>query len=141
MDGTEHLMTNKVEIKKPDFNKWKNAVDDLRIKAGFKVEEIAKETAPVKTGKYISQISFDGSNTVTANAKYSADIEYGTGVHEITPKTAQALHFKVDGKNVFAKRVFHPGTKPKPVMRTAASETQKQIPSLWQQVQRENGIN
>lgn len=140
MDSRGYLVANKVEIKKPDFSNIKRAVDDLRIKTGLKVEEIAKETAPVDTGNYRSQISFDGSNTVIAQANYSASLEYGTSAHEIRPQSAQALHFKQNGKDVFYKKVYHTGTRPKPVMRNAAKETQKQIPELWQQSLKENGI-
>lgn len=35
----------------------------------------------------------------------------GTRRHVIYPRNARALRFKVRGKTVFAKYVFHPGTK------------------------------
>lgn len=133
-------MATKVTIKNPDFNKWKEAVNDLTTKTGFKLEETAKESAPVSTGNYRNDISYDGANTVTAQANYSADIEYGTGAHEITPQTAQALHFKQNGKDVFYKKVNHPGTKPNPVMRNSAKKVQGEIKQIWQEVKRENGL-
>ncbi len=133
-------MATKVTIKNPDFNKWKEAVNDLTTKTGFKLEETAKESAPVNTGNYRNDISYDGANTVTAQANYSADIEYGTGAHEITPQTAQALHFKQNGKDVFYKNVNHPGTKPNPVMRNSAKQVQREIKQIWQEVKRENGL-
>lgn len=134
------MARTKVTIKKPDFDKWKNAVEELTVRTGLKIEEIAKETAPVDTGNYRSQITYDGSNTVIAQAQYSADLEYGTSAHEIRPQSAQALHFKQNGKDVFYKKVNHPGTRPKPVMRNAAKETQKQIPEIWEKVQKLNGL-
>lgn len=134
------MAKTKVEIKTPDFDKWKSAIQDLTVKTGFKIEETAKETAPVDTGNYRSQINYDGANEVVANANYSADIEYGTAAHEIKPVTAQALHFKQNGKDVFYKKVYHKGTKPNPVMRNAAAQTQKEIPQIWNEVQRENGL-
>lgn len=130
----------KVEIKTPDFDKWKSSIQDLTVKIGFKIEETAKETAPVDTGNYRSQINYDGANEVVANANYSADIEYGTAAHEIKPVTAQALHFKQNGKDVFYKKVYHKGTKPNPVLRNAAKSVQKQIPEIWKQVQKENDL-
>lgn len=133
-------MTIKVTIKEPDFEGWERALEDLTLKTGLKIEQTAKDSAPVDTGNYRSEIEFDGSNTITANAKYSADIEYGTNAHTIEPNIAQALHFKKNGKDVFAKRVKHPGTKPNPVMRNAAATVQKEIPELWREVQRENGL-
>ena len=126
----------KTTIKNPDFSKWEKAINDLTLKTGFKVEEIAKETAPVDSGNYRSQINYDGANTITANANYSAFIEYGTQAHG--PKNAKALRWTKNGKVYFAKRVK--GTKPKPVMRNAAYETQKQIPQIWQEAQRDNGL-
>lgn len=134
------MSKTKVTIKNPDFSKWKSAVQDLTVKTGLKIEENAKETAPVNSGNYRSEINYDGANTITAQANYSADIEYGTGAHEITAQTAQALHFKQNGKDVFYKKVNHPGTRPNPVMRNAAAKVQKEIPQIWQQVQRENGL-
>ena len=119
---------------------FKKAVEDLTVKTGLRIEELAKENAPVDTGNYRSEISYDGAETITASAKYSAAIEYGTGEHIIEPVTAKALHFKKGGKEVFAKRVHHTGTKPNPVMRNAAAQTQKEIPQLWQAAQKENGI-
>lgn len=130
----------KVTIKTPDFNKWKSAIQDTILKTGFKIEEHAKESAPVDTGNYQSEINYNGSNMVIANAKYSAAIEYGTAAHEIRAQSAQALHFKQNGKDVFYKKVYHTGTRPNPVMRNAAYQTQKEIPQIWKEAQRDNGL-
>lgn len=134
------MARTKVTTKQPDFSKWKSAIQDLTVKTGLKIEKTAKETAPVDTGNYRSEINYDGANSVIASANYSADIEYGTGAHIIEPVTAKALHFKKDGKEVFTKLVHHPGTRPNPVMRNAAAKVQKEIPQIWQEVQRENGL-
>ncbi len=48
---------------------------------------------------------------VGTNVIYSPFVEYGTQPHIITPKTAKALHWKVDGQDVFAKFVRHPGSQ------------------------------
>lgn len=130
------MAKTKVEIKTPDFDKWKSAIQDLTVKTGFKIEGTAKETAPSNTGNYKSQIEFDGANTVTANAKYSAFLEYGTADHG--PVKAKALRWIKNGEVHFAKRVK--GIKPFATMRNAAAQTQKEIPQIWQEVQRENGL-
>lgn len=127
-------------IKQPDFSKWKSAIQDLTVKTGLKIEETAKETAPVDSGNYRSEINYDGANEVIAQANYSTDIEYGTAPHEIRPNEQTALRFTKDGKEIFAKKVNHPGTRPNPVMRNAAAKVQKEIPQIWQEVQRENGL-
>lgn len=44
-------------------------------------------------------------------------VEFGTPPHIIRAKNAKALHFKVDGEDVFAKTVHHPGTRPNPFIR------------------------
>lgn len=134
------MARTKVTIKRPDFSKWERAVNDLRVKTGLAIVENAVETAPTKTGNYKSQIEFDGANTVTAHAKYSADIEYGTSAHEITPNTQKALAFKANGQDVVVKKVHHPGTKPNPVLRSAAKKVQAEIPKLWEQVKKENNL-
>lgn len=134
------MARSKVTIKQPDFSKWKSAIQDLTVKTGLKIEETAKETAPVDSGNYRSEINYDGANTVIAQAQYSADIEYGTGAHIIEPVTAKALHFKKDGKEVFAKLVHHPGTKPNPIMRNAANQVQKEIPQIFKEAQKANGL-
>lgn len=134
------MARTKITVKSPDFGKWQKAVNDLRVKTGFSIVENAVNNAPTNTGNYKSQIEFDGSNTVIAQANYSAAIEYGTEPHIIEPNERQALAFQSNGQNVVVKKVHHPGTKPNPVMRNAAAKVQKEIPQLWEQVQKENGL-
>ena len=142
------MAKTKVEIKTPDFDKWKNAVEELTDKVGEAVELHARATAPRSEygndNHYMDNINYyrqsDTQGVVIAEMSYSAAIEYGTAAHEIKPVTAQALHFKQNGKDVFYKKVYHKGTKPNPVMRNAAAQTQKEIPQIWQQVQKENGL-
>lgn len=140
------MAKSRVEIKTPDFDKWKRAVEDLTLQTGLRVETIARETAPRSEGEknaahYMDRINYyHESRTVIAEQSYSADIEYGTAAHEIKPVTAQALHFKQNGKDVFYKKVYHKGTKPNPVMRNAAAHAQREIPQIWQDAQRTNGL-
>ncbi|MBQ3942818.1 MAG: hypothetical protein II669_00695 [Elusimicrobia bacterium] len=130
-----------VTIKYPDFKKWVKCVNELTVKTGTAIQETAVNNAPRKTGVYQRSIDYDGDKTVTANANYSADIEYGTNAHEIKPVNAKALHFKQNGKEVFYKKVNHPGTKPNPVMRMAARTVQKQIPQIFKDLQNKYGLS
>lgn len=130
-----------VTIKYPDFKKWVKCVNELTVKTGTAIQETAVNNAPRKTGVYQRSIDYDGDKTVTANANYSADIEYGTNAHEIKPVNAKALHFKQNGKDVFYKKVNHPGTKPNPVMRMAARTVQKQIPQIFKDLQNKYGLS
>lgn len=130
-----------VTIKYPDFKKWVKCVNELTVKTGTAIQETAVNNAPRKTGVYQRSIDYDGDKTVTANANYSADIEYGTNAHEIKPVNAKALHFKQNGKDVFYKKVKHPGTKPNPVLRKAARTVQKQIPQIFKDLQNKYGLS
>lgn len=130
----------KVTIKQPDLSKWIDTINDLTTETGAAIQETAVLNAPRKTGVYQRSIEYDGDVTVTANADYSACIEYGTREHDIRPVTAQALHFQQNGKDVFYKKVHHKGTQPNPVMRMAARTVQKQIPQLFKEAQRKNGL-
>lgn len=130
----------KVTIKQPDLAKWIDTINDLTTATGAAIQETAVLNAPRRTGVYQRSIEYDGNVTVTANADYSACIEYGTQAHEIRPVTAKALHFQVNGEDVFAKKVMHPQTQPNPVMRKAARTVQKQIPQLFKEAQRKNGL-
>ena len=129
-----------VTIKYPDFKKWIDLTNQLTVATGTAIQETAVNNAPRKTGVYQRSIDYDGACTITANANYSADIEYGTNAHQITPVNKKALAFQSNGKTVFAKKVNHPGTQPNPVMRMAARTVQKQIPQIFGDLQRKNGL-
>lgn len=140
------MAKTKVTIKSPDFGKWQKAVNDLRVKTGLAIVENAVENAPTDTGNYKSQIEYDGANTVTAHAKYSAAIEYGFDNYEETVKEHEKVIKQAFGKPitpVVATVKQHTRTmnrKPVPNMRNAAAKVQKEIPQIWKEVQRENGL-
>lgn len=88
----------------------------------------ARQDVPVRTGNLGRQIgegpiSMIGPKTahgsVHDNADYALYVHEGTRPHVIRPKNAQALRFNVGGREVFAKRVDHPGTKARPFLRNA----------------------
>lgn len=47
---------------------------------------------------------------------YAACVEGGTVAHEIRPRRRKALAWEQGGEAVFARRVTHPGTAPRPFM-------------------------
>lgn len=140
------MARSKTIIKKPDFSKWKSAIEDLTVKTGLKIEETAKESAPVDTGNYRSEINYDGTNEVIARAKYSAAIEYGFDNYEENVREHERVISQAFGKPITPKVVTvkaHTRTmnrKPFPNMRNAAAKIQKEVPQIWQEVQRENGL-
>jgi len=94
----------------------------LRVLA-LEVAVEAKKIVPVKTGRLRRSIHARVPDDVTAkigsSVHYAPYVEMGTEPHVIVPRKAKALRFVVDGKVVFAKRVQHPGTKPRPYLRPA----------------------
>lgn len=87
-------------------------------RAGF---QHSQDLVPVDSGELKESgelIVEDEGDTITF--AYSADhailVEGGTEPHPITPDDADVLAFEVDGEQVFATHVDHPGTEPQPFM-------------------------
>lgn len=57
--------------------------------------------------------------SVEARAPYAKWVEEGTQPHVIEPVRRKALRFFVNGSLVFARRVNHPGSRPRYFMRDA----------------------
>jgi hypothetical protein len=84
------------------------------------IEQYAKLLAPVRTGAYRDSIycwADDTTLELGTLSEYGHIIEGGSLPHVIEPVRAKALHFFTpEGKEVFARRVLHPGTLPYPVL-------------------------
>lgn len=126
----------------------KGLKEDILTAVGNKIVEHAAETAPVDTGYYRSQIVYDGDNAVIAQAKYSAAIEYGFENYEEEVKEHQRVIKKAFGKvlnpPVIATVKQHSRTMnrtPNPVMRNAAKQVYKEIPTLIGKVLKGRGID
>jgi len=78
-----------------------------------------------------------GKAQVSANARYASWVENGTRPHEILPRRKKVLRFVQHGEVRFAKRVFHPGTKPRPFMQ----EAQDKATPLFERLVREAASN
>ena len=63
-------------------------------------------------------------------AFYGHFVREGTMPHEILPKKARVLRFVVNGVEVFASRVNHPGTKPNPYHREVVKDHQEDIDTI-----------
>ena len=66
----------------------------------------------VDTGAYTKRL--------IARAKHSVYVEKGTKAHEIVARAGGVLRFVIGGRVVYARRVNHPGTQPRPFMDNAA---------------------
>lgn len=83
---------------------------------GMNISQAFAEAAPVDTGFLKNSFTYkvDGNDIIILAADYLDYVTYGTPPHIITPKNKKFLRFKVDGKEVFTKKVKHPGTAPNP---------------------------
>lgn len=103
------------------------------VRAGAKVMETrAKELVPVDDGDLRDSIKVSTkskrgqvSATVRAGGKkafYAHMVEFGTARHFIKPKKRKSLFFAGMAREV----VDHPGTSPKPFMRPALDNSQRE---------------
>ena len=78
-------------------------------------------TCPVDKGSLRQSIKYVVQDSVIRIKMlyYGLIIEFGSPPHIIRPRTKDALHWKVGNKDIFAKVVHHPGTRPNPFIRTA----------------------
>jgi HK97 gp10 family phage protein len=87
------------------------------------IVDYARSIAPVKTGEYAASIGYEQTGplsfTIFAGSDHAAYVEFGTSPHWIIPRNVSALHFEVEGEEVFAKYVMHPGTAPQLIIHNA----------------------
>jgi hypothetical protein len=92
-----------------------------------------QRTAPRRTGRLAESIRIvQGSDyvRVSPTVPYATFVEHGTRPHEILPRHAQALRFEIEGKTIFARRVWHPGFEPRFFMFHALQAAQPRIREL-----------
>jgi len=91
----------------------------------------AQLIAPKKTGEYAAGIHYRQEGPlrfiIVAGDRKAAIIEFGTRPHFIIPRNKRALKFEVDGEEVFAKWVHHPGTLPQLIIHRAKKENLDKI--------------
>lgn len=91
------------------------------------VTERARREAPARTGALRNSIQGEPvtlvgdkiRSGVRAQAEYGIFVHEGTKPHPIVARRAKALRFEMNGMIVYAKSVYHPGTKPNPFFRRA----------------------
>lgn len=111
------------------------SVFEIVMEIARSIEAEMKRLVPVKSGRLRDSIrikSYPGRIEIGPDGvDYAVYIEYGTGSrgefptgpYEIRPKKpGGTLIFKVDGKTVGAKMVIHPGIRPQPFARPAATK-------------------
>ena len=104
----------------------------IREAAG-RAEEFIRERAPRRTGRLIRSISstIEGNRAlVGVKVDYARFLEWGTRPHEIRPRHAGALRFVIRGRVIFAKRVWHPGVRPRLFVLSAAEALRAELDDL-----------
>jgi hypothetical protein len=100
------------------------------------VSEMRAE-APVRSGRLrdaIRQINEPMKVRVgPIGVEYNQFVVEGTKAHEIKPKNASMLVFKIGGKTIYAKSVKHPGTAANPYMQISSAKVMNRLlPKLGQ---------
>ncbi len=66
-------------------------------------------------------------------AKYGPYVHQGTSSHWIIPSKKKALRFPKGGRFIFAKSVYHPGTKADPFLYEALKNSRYEIDRIFKQ--------
>ena len=115
-------MSVSIELDTSDFDtKMIGIITDLPLipdsfldQGSALVEEIMRDTVPVKTGTLKASIQrqvLPDSAVIETTSGYGLFVDQDTQSHVIEPIFANFLKFEIDGITVFARRVHHPGTK------------------------------
>lgn len=99
------------------------------FETGRRVLNRAKVLSPVNTGNLRAKhrMTMRARRTfvearIEARTRYARAVHNGTKRHVILPRKKKALKFAHNGRTVIVRRVYHPGTKPRPWLFTALSE-------------------
>jgi hypothetical protein len=81
----------------------------------------ARDYVPKRTGRLLESLRAEVHDKVlrvgSLDVNYCTDVEMGTSAHVIKPRYKQALYW--EGADHPVARVNHPGTAPRPFLRTA----------------------
>ena len=86
---------------------------------------LAKSRVRVKTGKTKASIRRKNASQRKASVVASGGARFldkGTQPHAIRAKRFQAMHFNVNGRAVFTKKVRHPGSRAYPFLRVSGRD-------------------
>ena len=122
----------------------------IRLENHIKNDKLSGQVLKTVTGRLKRSIQYrvtdtgamiTGSVFSTADVPYAAIHEFGgrTSPHDIVPVKAKALAFMMEGKQVFAKIVHHPGSNipERSYMRSSLKDMRTQIREEIEQVVRE----
>jgi HK97 gp10 family phage protein len=115
-------------------------MNEIEEKLGRVMPEIARRiqnelmlVCPVDTGRLRNSIKVKTyeEGIIIWMAEYGKFVEFGTPPHTINPNSKKALKFKVgkrgNKKEIFAKVVHHPGSRPQPFIRNTIQNKLRNI--------------
>ena len=113
----------------------------LLARAADEVRRELLARLPRRTGRLAESLRVEERGDaviVGLTASYARFLELGTRPHEIEARRARALAFERQGRLVFARRVLHPGIRPRFMAREAARALASSLPRLareaWEHV-------
>ena len=113
-----------------------------RVMAGFaglstrETRQVANERVKRQSGRYYESIrsttvgSPQGVKVVTSSIHYGGAPERATRPHIIRPRRARVLRFQVGGKTVYARKVNHPGTRARNILRDGVRRAGRRLGSI-----------
>lgn len=129
-----------LKINEKTWNKVKQNYPRVIMGTALDLLRNARKEAPVDTGTLRASHQITSQRGMSGNGdpeiRLGPTVDYAVSVHEgspprtIVPVKAKALHFKVKGVDVFAKRVQHPGTKGNPWLDRAIKTTKGNMRSI-----------
>lgn len=105
---------------KLDVEKFRALEAKALEQVGSELLTAIRQATPVRTGRLAgSWVASTGRGqfTIGTGVEYAPYVEFGSEPHEIYPRRARALRFEAGGEVVYARRVMHPGTRPRRFVR------------------------
>ncbi len=117
--------------------RWSTGLSsELVREAARRAEELIRERAPRRSGRLADSVSSEvrgNEALVGPKVPYAVFIERGTRPHEIRPRSARALRFLAKGRLVFARRVWHPGIRPRFFVLRAAEALRSELGGIFRE--------
>jgi len=104
------------------FARLREAIRPRMENLAAEIEADIRRNAPVDSGELVRSIRRRGT-VITISAPHWHFVEYGTRPHVIRPRVKKALWWPEASHPV--KQVFHPGTRPQPFIRPAATRQRR----------------
>jgi len=122
-----HIPNSEMQKLRVDLERYNNTIQKgikseiqratLNIQTGAK-QRVAVDTGTLRSRIETEIIHLGFTGRVIANTNYAEGLELGTRAHVIVPRRSKMLAWKARGSKtwILAKKVNHPGTRPKPFL-------------------------